>query len=116
MVTDDVRAQDAPYVLRRGLANPTLGPAVWEFLVARWEELTGRFPSGSVPRMLEGIRTITDRPPAGKVSDFLLAHPLPTGARQVDQHVEAMWATVAAAGRFRTAPGGIVPAGRGNTG
>ena len=66
--------------------------------------LTERFPTGSLPRMLEGIRTFTDPETARDVQAFLDAHPLPTGARQVEQHTEAMWATVHAAARLAQEP------------
>jgi len=100
LLRTEARAQDAPYVLRGALANPTLGPMAWEALAGAWEATISGFPTGSVPRMLAGIRGFTDRAAASDVAAFLGDHPLPTGGRQVEQHVEAMWATVEAAERL----------------
>ncbi len=97
---DEVRTQDAPYVLRRALANTELGPTAWQFVTANHATITARFPTAALPRMLEGIRGFTDPALAERVEDFLRTNPLPTGSRQVAQHVERMWASVAAARRF----------------
>ncbi|MCO5317680.1 MAG: M1 family metallopeptidase [Microthrixaceae bacterium] len=99
----EVRSQDAPYTLRRALSNRDRGAEAWAFIEAHHGELRDRLPSGSLPRMLEGIRTFTDGATARRVEDFLLEHPLPSGTRQVEQHLERMWATVEAAERMRAA-------------
>lgn len=101
---DDVRAQDAPYVLRRALANRALGTDAWDFVVDNFETLRQRLPASSLPRMFEGIRTFTDEWTALAVERFLEARPLPTGRRQITQHVERMRANVAAAARMRGCP------------
>lgn len=93
----DIRSQDAPYVLRRALSNRVRGTEAWDFVVEHWETLTGRLPSGSLPRMLEGIRGFTDEWTCLAVERFLKNHRLPTGEQQVTQHIERMQASVAAA-------------------
>ncbi len=97
----DVRTQNAPYLLRRGIAHPTLGPTAWTFVEERWTRVVERFPSNSLPRMLEGVRGITDRATAERVERFLSGVELPSGGRTVAQHLERMWVGVVAAGRVR---------------
>jgi puromycin-sensitive aminopeptidase len=97
----EVRTQNAPYLLRRAISHPTLGALAWDRVSGAWERVTERFPSNSLPRMLEGIRSITDRELAGRVEAFLAHHPTPSGERLVAQHVERMWVTVTAALRVR---------------
>ncbi len=97
----EVRTQNAPYLMRRAIEHPTLGPQAWRVVSSHWDELTGRFPSNSLPRLLEGIRGTTDDGTATAIAEFLDAHPTPSGERQVAQHLERMWVTVAAARRCR---------------
>jgi hypothetical protein len=77
------------------LANPHAEAEVWGLIAQRWADITERFPSSTVPRLVEGIRTISDPSLAAEVAAFLRAHPLPQGAAVVDQHTERMWVSVA---------------------
>jgi puromycin-sensitive aminopeptidase len=101
LAATEVRTQNAPYLLRRAIDHPTLGAEAWALVATRWDELAERFPSNSLPRMLEGIRGVTDRDLAGSIESFLHGHPTPSGERQVHQHLERMWVTVEAARRVR---------------
>jgi puromycin-sensitive aminopeptidase len=92
---EQVRTQDAPFLLRRALTNPRATREVWELITQRWQDITGRFPSSTLPRLVEGIRTISDPTLASDVAGFLAAHPLPQGSVVVDQHLERMWVSVA---------------------
>ena len=100
VLTDEVRTQDGLFLLRRALANRAAQPLVWAFVVDHWADITSRFPSQSVPRLLEGIRTIGDRALAEQVVAFLDDHPVPQGAQVLRQHVERMWVSVALAERI----------------
>jgi puromycin-sensitive aminopeptidase len=99
VLTDEVRTQDGLFLLRRALANRTATTVVWAFVTDHWDELTTRFPSAAVPRLLDGIRGITDRALATEVAAFIDAHPVPQGTTVVRQHVERMWVSVALAER-----------------
>ena len=101
LAATEVRTQNAPYLLRRAIDHPMLGPTAWDFVARRWQELQERFPSNSLPRMLEGIRGTTDAEVAATIERFLDEHPTPSGAQQVAQHVERMRVGVAAARRAR---------------
>ncbi len=99
VLTDEVRTQDGLFLLRRALANRHAAEVVWGFVEDHWEVLATRFPSASVPRLVEGIRGVTDRALAERIAAFLDTHPLPQGATVVRQHRERMWVTVAVAER-----------------
>ncbi|HEY4375993.1 MAG TPA: M1 family aminopeptidase, partial [Acidimicrobiales bacterium] len=92
---DEIRSQDAPFLLARALGNRENGPLVWQFIVERWDDLLARFPTPSISRMLSGIRTFSDPSLAAEVEAFLETHPVPSGAKQVSQHLERMRVTVA---------------------
>jgi len=82
-----IRTQDAPFLLRSALTHPTDRAYVWSWIVDSWGDLTGRLPSNSIARMLEGVRVlVVDHAPA--VDAFLDAHPVPQGGLVVDQHLE----------------------------
>ncbi len=50
-----VRTQNAPYLLGQMLANRYSTARTWQFVQERFEELERRFPSNSIPRMLDGL-------------------------------------------------------------
>jgi len=98
----EVRTQNAPYLLRRAISHPQLGQQAWEFVTNHWSEMCERFPSSSLPRMLEGIRAVTDRPHAQRISAFIDTTTIPSGQRVLQQHRERMWVSVVAAERLRS--------------
>ncbi len=93
-LTDDVRTQNAPYVLGRLLGHRTAGPATWAFVRDRWDDITDRFPSNSLARMLEGVRSISDPETADDIVAFFEGHPLPQAGPTLAQHLERMAVTV----------------------
>ncbi len=89
-LTDAVRTQDGPYVIRRALTNRVQGGRAWTFVADRWDEVNARFPSNSISRLLEGIRSVTDDDLAAEIEAFLDTHPVPQGAKPIAQHRERM--------------------------
>ena len=85
-----VRTQDAPYLLGRALGHREHGPVAWAFIRDRWAQLGEQFPSNSIPRMLEGIRSLSQPEVADDVRSFLADHPVPQGAKTVEQHLERL--------------------------
>jgi puromycin-sensitive aminopeptidase len=85
---DEIRTQNAPYLLRAMLANRELGHRAWPFVRQHWDEINERFPSNSIVRMLEGVRSITDPAIATDIQGFFAEHEVPQGALQLAQHLE----------------------------
>ena len=108
-LTDEVRSQDAPFLLRRALVNRAAQPLVWAFVTDRWDEITARFPSSTIARLLDGVRSVSDRDLALAVAAFADDHPLPQGDKLVRQHLERMWVTVRFAERVRSELGTAQP-------
>ena len=91
-----VRTQDGPYLIRRALANRRCGTEAWSFLAEHWDRLLTIFPTNySLARMLEGLTALDRAELAAEVHDFMAAHPLPQGAKQVAQHLERLDINVA---------------------
>ena len=98
-LTDEVRSQDALFLLARALRNRHANAEVWAFIADRWDVITTRFPSSTVPRLIDGIRGVSDRELATSIAAFLAEHPIPQGTTVIRQHLERMWVTVALAER-----------------
>ena len=68
----------------------------WERVVGAWDEFPGKFPSNTLPRMLDGVRGLCSPPElADEVTAFVEAHPLASGGRTVDQILERLAMSVA---------------------
>jgi puromycin-sensitive aminopeptidase len=93
LATGAFRTQDAPYLIRFMLTNRANGPATWARVTEAWDDLVSRFPSNSLPRMLDGVRMLL--PVADEVRSFVESHPLPAGGRTVEQILERLDANVA---------------------
>lgn len=102
-ITDDVRTQNAPYLLRRALTNRDGGPIAWSFICREWNQINDRFPSNSIVRMLEGIRALSSPDVAPLVTEFFETHEVPQGDKQLAQHLERLGVNVALYKREATA-------------
>jgi len=94
-ITDAVRTQNAPMVLRRALTNRNNGELAWFFIAEEWETINERFPSNSIARMLEGIRSLSKPSVASEVLAFFETHEVPQGDRILAQHLERLEVSVA---------------------
>jgi len=102
LALSEVRSQNAAFVLQALLGSRLHGPATWQRLTSRWDEVLERTPQNLAPRMLEAVRWLCrDRDLAEQVTAWLAAHPLRTGQRTVEQAVERLWVNVTATERLR---------------
>jgi puromycin-sensitive aminopeptidase len=96
-----IRTQDAPFIVRRALRNPSQGPTAWSFLTQRWDDLNAAIPSNLVSRMLEGVSALAEPEQASAVEAFLDEHPVPQGRTLIEQHRERLRVHVAFRARER---------------
>ncbi|GIU85095.1 MAG: aminopeptidase [Acidimicrobiales bacterium] len=89
-LTDEVRTQNAPYLLRRALTNRRHGRLAWEFVRSEWERIVDRFPSNSIVRMLEGVRSLDTPELAEDVFSFFAERDVPQGRLILAQHLEKL--------------------------
>jgi puromycin-sensitive aminopeptidase len=101
-VSDDVRTQDAPYLLARATTNRQQGPRVWRFIADRWEELLDRFASSNIIGLVSGVRYLTDPDVVLDVDEFFRTHDIPQNHLMLLQTLERM--RVAANLRERVTP------------
>lgn len=106
---DEVRTQDAPFLIRRMVAQRLTGPATWERVEANWDSLVERFPVSTMPRLVSGIREMCGDPAqAERVIAFIEANPLPSAGRTVDQTVEMLRVNVSFAQREAASLAGVL--------
>ncbi len=94
-LTDEVRSQNAPLLLRRALSNRDAGEVAWFFVSSEWEAITTRLPSNSIARFLEGIRGLSKPGTAAEVLSFFETHEVPQGDKILAQHLERLEVNVA---------------------
>jgi len=102
LALDEVRPQNAPFVLTLLLANRAGGPAVWEVVKQRWDDLADKLPENLHERALGGVVSLSTPEQAADVRCFLEAHPLAGRERTVSQLLERL--DVAVALRQREGP------------
>ncbi len=94
-VTDAVRTQNAPYLIRRAMGNRNHGTRSWDFVRANWTVINERFPSNSIVRLLEGIRGLSKPDVADSVFAWFEDHEVPQGDKTLAQHLERLEVNVA---------------------
>ncbi len=101
LATTEVRTQDTPYLVLALLSNRSNGAATWKRLRDHWDDIVARIPSQTVPRMLEGTKTLCrDEEIAKDIRRFLDEHPVPSGQRTVEQILERLAVNVAFSARL----------------
>jgi puromycin-sensitive aminopeptidase len=91
----DVRTQNAPFLLLLLLSNRDVNEQAWEFVKGEWESILERFPDNTISRFLGGVTALNTPELAADVTAFLADHPVPQGARTVEQHLERLRVNVA---------------------
>jgi puromycin-sensitive aminopeptidase len=101
-MSDDVRTQDAPYLLARSTTNRRQGPKVWRFIAEHWDAMQDRFASSNIIGLVSGIRYLTDPQAVADVDAFFREHDIPQNHLMLQQGLERM--RVHAKLRERVAP------------
>ena len=89
-MTDDIRTQDAPYVLARSTTNRRQGPKVWRFIAEHWDAMQDRFASSNIIGLVSGIRYLTDAESVANVDAFFREHDIPQNHLMLQQGLERM--------------------------
>jgi puromycin-sensitive aminopeptidase len=98
--TEDVRAQDAPFLLNRTMNNRLHGHIAWTTIRSRWEEANQKFPINSIIRMVSPVSSLTDPQLVDDVEQFFTEHDIPQATLTLRQTLEMQ--RVNAALRART--------------
>jgi puromycin-sensitive aminopeptidase len=93
--TDEVKSQDAPFLLNRCIANKYHGAQAWTIVRTRWQEAEQRFPSNTIIRMASSVSTLNTPALRADVQSFFTEHPLPQSAKTLEQVLERHGVNVA---------------------
>ena len=83
-----VPTQDVAFVLARLLANPAARERTWAFAKRRWARLAKRMPPMLASRLVEATPALGTPGHRRDVAAFFRRHPLPAGARALEQALE----------------------------
>jgi aminopeptidase N len=93
---DDVKTQNAPFVLRNCIANRRHGTAAWSYVRRRWDDAAAAFPDNSIVRMVDTVKLLTKPDVVADVQGFFAEHPIPQAAKTLDQILERQRVNAAA--------------------
>jgi hypothetical protein len=90
--SDEVRNQDAPYVLAGVLARREGSKLAWEAIEHHWEEMQAGWPPNTLHRMLESLPGLVaaGAPVIERACAWLDEHPLARGGRKLEQSRERL--------------------------
>jgi puromycin-sensitive aminopeptidase len=100
-LTDQVRTQNAPFVVQRALAHRDHGRRIWEFVRDNWDAIAARFPRTLMPRMYGGVTWLVDAASVAEIPAFVDSHPVPEGKQVIAQHLERQQVHAAVTARER---------------
>ena len=94
-LSDEVKTQNGPFLLRTCIANRRHGAAAWQFVRRHWDEANRTFPNNTIVRMIDAVRLLTDETVAADVQAFFAEHPIEQAAKTLDQILERQRVNVA---------------------
>jgi puromycin-sensitive aminopeptidase len=92
-INNEVRTQNAPFLMHSLLANPKVRYEAWEFVRQNWEVMISKYPDSALPRMCEAMVGLLDR--ATEVNAFFEQHKVRLGNKIIEQHLERLAVAVA---------------------
>jgi len=94
-----VKTQNAPFLIRMCIANRHHGASAWEFVADHWEEALSQFPSNTIVRMVDSVKTLTRPEQVAQIHAFFAEHPIPQAALTLRQILERQQVNAALASR-----------------
>jgi puromycin-sensitive aminopeptidase len=93
--SDEVKTQNAPFIIARLIAQREHGMMAWNELRQRWTEATGRFPDNTIARMVETVKTLSLPEEQADVAAFFSEHDIPQAAKTLQQILDRQAINVA---------------------
>ncbi len=87
-LTDDVRPQDAPFLLAMATTNRDLGDRAWRFIADNWDEALDRFAASNIISLASGARFLSLPEQQRAVEAFFQTHTIPQAGLMLDQTLE----------------------------
>jgi puromycin-sensitive aminopeptidase len=93
--SDEVKTQNAPFIIARMIAQRDYGMMAWKELRQRWKEATERFPDNTIARMVETVKTLSLPEEQADVTAFFSEHDIPQAAKTLQQILDRQAINVA---------------------
>lgn len=87
-MTDDVKTQNAPFLLRACIGNIHHGRQGWEFVRRHWTEINDRFPRSTISRLVDAVKLLDQPPDIVQARAFFAEHPIEQAAKTLEQILE----------------------------
>ena len=98
-LNQEVRSQDAPFLLRSMLSGVhSRGPA-WDFVKEHWQEMAKQYPGSAYRRMWEGVTALISPEWERDVNEFFTSRGIVLGGKTLDQYLEQLKVAVRFQGR-----------------
>ncbi|MDQ1292031.1 MAG: puromycin-sensitive aminopeptidase, partial [Nitrospirota bacterium] len=96
-LTDEIRTQDAPFLVSSLLHNVYIREKAWEFVKTNWERMDRQFPKSGLRRMCGGITGLSTPELERDVRAFFTSRKIDLGGKTLEQYLEQLHIAV----RFR---------------
>jgi len=87
-MSENVKTQNAPFLLRAAIANRNHGRVAWEYVRDHWDEATDRFPSNTIVRMIESVKLLAEPDLVDDAAAFFAEHPIQQATKTLEQILE----------------------------
>ena len=87
-LSEDIPTQDVVILLTRLFTNPAARERSWEFIRARWSDLSPRVSPGLASRLILALPALQRPLYRRQVAAFFRTHPIPTATRALKQALE----------------------------
>ncbi len=87
---NEVRTQDAPFVLRAALMNVAARRQAWAFVRANWERINRDFATPGLRRLCEGLLGLTTPELEREARAFFEEKPVNLGGKLMEQNLEQL--------------------------
>jgi puromycin-sensitive aminopeptidase len=94
-LSEEVRSQNAPFLLGRGMANRDVGDRAWRFVKEHWQDVNRRLPPNTIIYLADGVRFLATPEHEADVQAFFDEHDIPQARKMLKQVLERQRINVA---------------------
>ncbi len=94
-VSGSVKTQNAPFLLARCIMHRKHGRIAWDFVRRNWGHANDKFPSNTIVRMIDPVKSLNTPEVETDVQAFFAEHPIPQAAKTLEQILERQRVNVA---------------------
>jgi puromycin-sensitive aminopeptidase len=89
-LTDEIRTQDAPFLVSTLLHNVYIREKAWEFVKTNWDRMDKLFPKSGLRRMCGGITGLSTPELERDVRNFFGSRKIDLGGKTLEQYLEQL--------------------------